>query len=177
MKLILLDGFAGIGKTTLAHKYIAVHPLTMAIEGDEIMNMIGKWREHEPEARVIKLKHVTALIDSHLQTGNDVILPYLVTDASHIAQFEKMAQGHGATFYEIYLSTNKDDATKRLLDRGRWGEAGSKILTEDDIPNIESLYELMESELQKRPSAVHVESKDGESEKTYFALLKILGEQ
>jgi DNA transposition AAA+ family ATPase len=49
-KLIVLYGFAANGKTTIAKKYIDEHPLSPMIEGDEIINMIGKWREFEDGA-------------------------------------------------------------------------------------------------------------------------------
>ena len=40
-KVILLNGFAGAGKTTLARKYIDSHPLSIVIEGDELIVNIG----------------------------------------------------------------------------------------------------------------------------------------
>jgi 2-phosphoglycerate kinase len=42
-KLILLNGFAGVGKSTIAQKYISETPLTLCLEGDIVMGMIGCW--------------------------------------------------------------------------------------------------------------------------------------
>jgi 2-phosphoglycerate kinase len=50
-KVILINGSAGVGKTTIATKYIEDNPLSMSIEGDQIIGMMGQWRKYEDEAR------------------------------------------------------------------------------------------------------------------------------
>jgi len=103
-----------------------------------------------------------------------VILPYLVTDATHAESFERIAKKYGADFYEIMLATTKDDAIARLLERGRWGEEGSKQLTEEDVPRIESLYDLMMLELSKRPNAVSIETMRGDIDAAYSKFSDII---
>lgn len=91
-KLIILYGFAGSGKTTIARKYVDNHPLSMMIEGDDIINMMGKWREHEDEARGLVYQHTCSIVKNQLQAGHVVILPYLLTDATHIESFKKITE-------------------------------------------------------------------------------------
>lgn len=50
-KFILLNGFAGAGKTTIAKRYLADHPLAFLIEGDELIVNLGHWLELEEKAR------------------------------------------------------------------------------------------------------------------------------
>lgn len=173
-KLILLNGPAGVGKTTIARRYIQDNPLSLVIDGDEIMGMIGCWRQYEEEARLLKLKHISVLIESHLETGHDVVLPYLVIDSGHVDLFENMAQKYGADFYNVTLSVTKEKATEMLLRRGKWGEAGSKQLTEADMSRIHSLYDLFTKQLEKRPESNIVTVVDGDIEKTYNSFLEYL---
>jgi predicted kinase len=159
-KLILLNGFAASGKTTIAEKYISENPLSMSIEGDSVMDMIGCWRQNEIEARKIKLDQIESMIKTHLKSGYDVILPYLITDSSHVDIFRDIAEKFDVEFYDIFLYTDKKTSVKRLLKRGVWGEKGSKKLTEDDRPRIESLYNLMITELDKRNDVLKIQVKE-----------------
>lgn len=45
-KLIMLNGAAAVGKTTMADRYAADHPLVLNIAGDQLIAMIGCWRAH-----------------------------------------------------------------------------------------------------------------------------------
>lgn len=44
-RLIHLNGAPGIGKSTLAARYAAEHPGTMAVELDVLRTWVGGWRE------------------------------------------------------------------------------------------------------------------------------------
>ena len=173
-KLILLNGFAGVGKSTIAKMYAADKALTMSIEADKVMDMFGDWRCCTDEAINLRLKHIIAMIKTHLTTGHDVILPYLVRDESEVQIFADLAKESGSTFYEILLFTTEEEAISRLLERGLWGEEGSRKLTEDDIPTMKSLYDLMMSETDKRPNTIKVEVEKGDISGTYQRLLKVL---
>lgn len=166
-KLILLNGFAGVGKSTLAHKYISENPLTLCLEGDVVMGMIGEWRKNETHARDLKLSLILAMLETHLKNGQSVILPYLVTNAEHVKLFEDIARKYDAEFKETYLFAERQDATKYLLERGRWGEEGSKLLTEEDVPHIQNLYDLMATKSAKRSNMKKVEVVRGDIERTY----------
>lgn len=176
-KLILLNGPAGIGKTTISKMYLTEHPLALSIEGDQIIGMMGHWREHESIARELVFKHTKCMAEVHLKEGLDVLLPYLLTNADHATAFERIAEENGALFCEIILLADKDEATNRLLERGVWGEEGSKKLTEKQRPEIESLYDGMMAALAKRPNTVRIGVEKDDIAGTYAKFLKAVSGQ
>lgn len=170
-KLIILYGFAASGKTTLAKLYIDEHPLALAFEGDLLIGMMGQWRKYEIEARRIIFEHTKSIIKNQLLAGKDVIIPYLLTVANDIESFEDIANECGVEFIEVYIKFEKEEAVENLLRRGVWGEEGSPQLTENDLPEIYRLYEIMATAMEKRDQAKIVTSKLGDIEGTYKKFL------
>lgn len=173
-KVILLNGSAGVGKTTISKMYLDEHPLTLSIEGDQIIGMMGHWRQHEVSARDLVFEHTKAMLTTHLKRGYDVLLPYLLTNADHAIAFEKIAKECNASFYEIILLVDKSEATKRLLERGVWGEEGSEQLTHKHKPEMESLYDSMVEELDKRPNTIQIKVVKEDVSGTYTQFLKAI---
>jgi predicted kinase len=173
-KCILLGGFAGCGKTTIARKYAAEHPLALSIEGDDIIVSLGQWRENIEEAVECKLALTTALAETHLQRGHDVIIPFLLTDEHSANYFEALAQKCRADFYEVTLNVEKDEALRRLFKRGTWGEEGLPPLTAADKPKAGHLYAKMQAVTMLRPQMQYISAKEGDIEGTYKELLSIV---
>ncbi|HVM73684.1 MAG TPA: AAA family ATPase [Candidatus Paceibacterota bacterium] len=173
-KLIILNGFAGVGKTTLAKRYIDEHPLALDIEGDRLIVMLGQWLAHEDEARKIIFELTKSLAGTHLGLGRDVVITYLLTDATHAEAFEQLAQEHSADYKEVFLAADRDEAIARLLKRGTWGEEGLDPLTEEDLPSINKLWDTMATETAKRPSSITVPVKEGDIDHTYQLFITAL---
>ncbi len=170
-KLIFLNGFAGCGKTTLAKMYIDEHLLALDIEGDELMPMLGQWKENWDAAANCKLALTESMVVTHLRSGYDVVLPFLLVDAMHAETYENIAHDTGAHFFEIMLSLTKEEAIGRLQKRGTWGEVGLPPLTERDLPDIEKLYDDMVTATSQRPNTINIYPKEGAIKETYKALL------
>lgn len=170
--LILLNGPAGIGKTTIAQRYIDEHPLALSVSNDVLVAMLGQWLQHEPEAWEMVFNFTCDMARRHLRSGYDVILPYLVRDGAQAQAFERIAEESGAVYREVLLTTNKADAVERMLERGTWGEEGAQPLTEADVSIIEHLYDLVHNDLGKRPRAAVVQSTKGDIDGTYAEFLK-----
>lgn len=173
-KLILLNGFAGSGKSTIAKRYIDEHPLSMSIEGDKLVVMLGQWTNNWQEASRYRIELSKVIARSHLKTQHDVVLPFLLTDSKDAEDFENIAKEEGADFFEVMLSLDKEEAIRRLLKRGKWGEDGSSTFTENDHPEIEKLFEGMTLATSKRPNTIKIYPQEGDIDGTYHEFVKIL---
>ena len=163
----MLNGAAAVGKTTIANRYAKEHPLTLNFAGDIFIEMVSEWRRNEEKARSYVFDMTTSIIDMYAQTGNDVVIQYLLTDARHAEVFSKIAAKYKIDFIEILLEIDKKTAVRRLLKRGVWGEVNSPKLTEADTPAIENLFDLMLTETKKRPNTVRIPVIEGDVEGVY----------
>ena len=173
-KLILLNGFAGNGKSTIGKLYADKHPLSLNIEGDVLISMIGKWKKYYKKARKTIFPLTKSIAKTYLELGYDVIIPYLLKDPQEAEGFEKLAQKASARFYEIQLYMNKNDAINTLLKRGAWGEEGATPFTNKDKSHISELYDSMEKATALRPNTIKISVKYGDIKDTYDQLLNIL---
>jgi predicted kinase len=171
-KVILINGAAAVGKSTIGRRYLNDHPLTLNIEGDDLIGMIGHWLTHEPEARRLVYEFTCHILSIHLQAGHDVLIPYLPQTADHAARFEKISKENGAAFIEIELFVDKTEAWQRLKQRGTWGEKDSPPLTEADRSIADNLYDNMTTALQSRPNTVRINAPAGDPDGTYQQFLQ-----
>jgi predicted kinase len=176
-KLIVLNGFAASGKTTIAKKYIAGHSMAMVLEADAIVDNIGDWTNHQEEVRQLTFELTKAMLRAYLPSGHDVVLPYLVTNAEEAQEFESIASVCSTDYYEFVLHNERTDAIARLLKRGKWGEETSPPLTDEDLPKIQNLMDRMESAIEKRPSAIKIQLKGQDPDATYNQLLQHIESQ
>lgn len=176
-KLILINGFAGVGKTTIAKHYIQEHPLSLSIEGDELIWMVGQWITYEKEAREYVFALIKSMTTTHLTNDRTVVLPYFLTNANHAEEIENIAKKQNVYFFEILLSVDKEDAMRRLLARGNWGgEAGLTPITEEDLPIINEKYDVMMEEAAKRPNTVRIPAFKDDITRIYESFLDAIGE-
>jgi predicted kinase len=154
--------------------YVADHPLALCLEGDQLISMIGEWPKYETRARKLVYAYMKPIIAIHLKAGYDVVLPYVLTNAMHVTELEKLAESCEAAWAEVYLRAPRDEAVARLMKRGRWGEVNAPPLTSADLPIVEALFDKMAAELQKRPNTLVVESVEGQIAETYKQLLAVL---
>jgi len=167
----MLSGFAASGKTTIGQRYLKDHPLALLIEGDELIVNLGQWLKYEDEARLITFELMKSLARTQLALNHDVLWPFLLTNAAHIAEIESIAKDTGAQTYEFLLDIPKPAAIARLLKRGRWGEAGLDALTDKDLPVIEELYDTMVGELSQRPQSTIINVENKSVEQTYQEIM------
>jgi predicted kinase len=175
-KLIHLNGPAGIGKDTIAQKYIDTHPLALCIRTDEIITTLGQWsmtHNYDP-ARHLAFDLALSMITTHLKVGYDVIVPHLLTDIEEAEALEKVASTLNAPFIEILLSTDKSDALERVFERGTRGEPGAPPLTPDDRDEFEELYDNVYLAADTRVKLFRVSSIKGDIDGTYQKIANII---
>ena len=133
--------------------------------------MLDCWKENWDKAAELKLIHSKSVVKTHLELGHDVVLPFLVTLDGQIEDYEDIAENAGVNFYEVYIDVPKEEAIRRVLDRGFWGEPGMPPFTEKDYPEIESLFDRMYIVSEPRTQSLRIYPKIGDVEDAYKQFL------
>lgn len=173
-RLIMLYGFAGLGKTTLAKKLNADISLSLCIEVDNLLTMIGGWLPNETIARNYVFSLAKSMAKTYLEIGQDVIVPYLLLDKSHAIELESISMKHNADFIELNIASNKNESIKFLYERGTWGESGAPPITQADLPHIKRIYDNMEIAMATRPKVIEIPYFRNDIAKTYDEMMIIL---
>ena len=174
-RLIHLNGAPGIGKSTLAARYAAEHPGTMAVELDTLRTWVGGWRVGDHNLLLAVRSAGLALCSAWLQSGHDVVLPQLVARADHIDWLTDVAGRAGADFVELVLLDDRDDAVRRFGMRG--GQGGPDHVADVVVPADAELlgyHDALVAGVASWPAAIAVRSRAGDPEQTYAAVLAVL---
>jgi predicted kinase len=180
-RLIHLNGPPGIGKSTLARRYVADHPGVLNCDIDVLRTFIGGWESDFEEAGALIRPAALALIAAYLANGHDVVLPQMLVNPTELARFEAAATGGGAEFVERFLMDTAAASTTRFHDRGSaeaddpWHDQVRAIVAANggDV-ELARCHAALERLLPGRPKAVVIHSAAGEVEETYRSLLASL---
>lgn len=180
-RLIHLNGPPGIGKSTLARRYVDEHPGVLNCDVDVLRTLIGGWQSDFARSGALIRPAALAMIEAYLGSGHDVVFPQLLGDLDELERFEQCAANVGAQFVERVLMDTSAASVARFHRRGEsepddpWhahvrtivAEQGGDALLADNHAALERI-------LAVRPAAVMVTSTEGEVEQTYRALLASL---
>src|ERR1700712_4526280 len=101
--LIVLNGPPAAGKSTLAGKYCADHPLALALDIDGIRHVLGRWRDQPAEAGLAARAIAMAGARVHLTAGYDVVVPQLLANPGFLNELAAAAADCGAQFVEVMV--------------------------------------------------------------------------
>lgn len=123
MKLIIINGPCGIGKSTLSAKIHTDMPLSFLLDIDAQRRFISHYREQRKESAKIIQIISDSTIKSCLEINCDIIIDKMIFDSSILDSYYEIARTHEARIYEIILWAPKEVVMKRAEERG-WREHG-----------------------------------------------------
>ena len=167
MKLILINGPCGVGKSSVAAALHASMPMSYLTDVDAVMRNVSGYREPEYREDRNELTHAIskASVEAALSLGRDVVVEKLMRDEDTIDAYLDIAHERGAESHELLLWARKDVVMKRADDRG-WVEGG--LLTPE---KCEAFWEDIDVLKGKRSDATVVDTSDL-SEKEAFDAVK-----
>jgi predicted kinase len=179
-RLVHLNGPPGIGKSTLARRYVNEHSLAFCLDIDGFRSLIGHWDEHEPESGTLARRMALAMAREHLSSGHDVVIPQLVTRPAFAEQLREVAIAAGATFHELVLLDAADAAIARFearTDDPVWSahhrEATRMIAA---AGGFSAVFDALVSAIPSLPGAVEILTRNGDVDAAYGSILAAVGE-
>lgn len=181
-RLIHLNGPPGIGKSTLARRYVAEHPGVLNCDIDVLRTLIGGWEDDFAGAGALIRPAALAMIRAYLAEGQDVVLPQMLLDPLQVDLFAGCATDVGATFVERFLMDSASSSISRFARRGDdgapdpWHDRVRAIVAanggDDELARCHARLEEL---IASRPDAVVITSREGQADAAYEALCASLG--
>jgi len=114
--LITVNGPPGVGKSTLARRYVEAHPLTLLVEIDAIRVALGGWAERE-ESRQLARTLALAVIEAQLRSGHDAVVPQYLGRTAFLEALDALARRMDADLVEVLLLDTRDAVVERFRAR------------------------------------------------------------
>ncbi len=169
MKLIILNGPCGVGKSTVAAKLHVDMPLSFLLEIDAQRRFISHYREYAEESRVMNLSIAKAIIKSCLEERRDIIIDKMTFGQNILNFYYDIAKTYGADVYEIILWAPKEIIMQRADERG-WVDDG--LLTPE---KCEFFWDKMNEVKEHRPHAHVINTESISEDAVYSQVMKIVG--
>ncbi len=179
-RLIHLNGPPGIGKSTLAQRYVDEHPGVLNLDIDQVRTLIGGWRQRFAETGEIVRPVALSMAAAHLRGGRDVVMPWVLCQLSEIALFEAAAHDNGAAFCQVVLMDTKQQSLERCNRRGEdgaqiWHQQVREIVDQmSGQALLADIHDQLVAVIAARSDARVVPSIAGAIQQTYEALTAVL---
>jgi predicted kinase len=177
--LILLNGPPGIGKSTLAARYVDDHPLALKLDIDAIRTSLGQWSQFD-ESKLIARGLAVEVARAHLRDGHDVVVPQLVARVGFVEELEQVAHEAHARFCEFMLLDTKDAVLERFRERRAALEAANARHPQADIDPgrdaavINQTYDALVRLAELRPTMQIVPTTVGRVDEAYDAVCRAM---
>jgi predicted kinase len=157
-RLVLVNGAPGSGKSTIAQALAQDRPMTLALEIDRLKHALGRWDEDPVTSGLHARRLTVALINEQLGAGFDVVIGQYLARTPFIEELERLAQRHGASFYELVLYLDAATLAERLAVRTRNPDRVEHAINNRLVGpgDATALVQSMESLRPRRPQALWV---------------------
>lgn len=179
--LIHLNGPPGIGKSTIARRYVDEHPGVLNCDIDILRTLVGGWADDFILAGSLIRPAALAMIHAYLASGHNVVLPQLIVDPTQLGLIEDRAHQAGARFVERFLMDGLEQSVGRFNRRGAeepvdpWhGEVRAIVAAQGGDDVLIQYHQGLQELIAARPNAVVVESCEGDVDETYRQLIDSL---
>ena len=180
-RLIHLNGPPGIGKSTVARRYVNEHQGVLNCDIDVLRTLIGRWAEDFGMAGELIRPAALAMIEAYLLSGHDVVLPQMLLDPQELARFEACAHNAGAEFVERFLMDDLERSVARFSRRGAsapsdpWhSQVQAIVAANGGDEELARCHSALHRLLVARPDARVISSVEGATDATYQQLLDSL---
>lgn len=161
MKLIILNGPPGVGKSTISARLHADTADSVLIDVDELRRSIPNYKEQRRESLLLSYEKTKEAIAHNLKEGKTVIIDKGISFPDTLDSFVATGKEQGADIVEIILFAPKNVVQGRADERGY--RPGS-LLTRERVGELwDQLNELRES----RPQAIVIDTEGMSVEETY----------
>ncbi|MBP6888432.1 MAG: AAA family ATPase [Candidatus Pacebacteria bacterium] len=161
MKLILINGPTGIGKSTTAQKIHQAYPLSFLVDIDALRRYISGYREYKDESKQLSLLVSESIVATYLRCGHDVIIDKVFIDTQTVERFVELGKKYEADVREFVLNASKELVVKRAKARGY---RESSLLTPEKVVKF---WEETQEYIKKRSQATIVDVETLSEEDVY----------
>ncbi|HBU28039.1 TPA: hypothetical protein DEB00_02905 [Candidatus Uhrbacteria bacterium] len=167
MKLIIINGPSGIGKSTVAKMLHEDMPMSFLLDIDAQRRYISHYRENPEESET--MSHVIGknIVLACFESDRDVILKKLILRANILDAYRAIAEKYGAGIQECILWASKNFVMERTHARG-WRENG--LLTPE---KCELFWEKMNRFKEERMQAKLIDVMNLSTDEVYKKIKEI----
>ncbi|MGH3413495.1 MAG: AAA family ATPase [Marmoricola sp.] len=180
-RLIHLNGPPGIGKSTVARRYVEQRPGVLNCDVDVLRSLVGGWRSDFIGTGRLVRPAALALIEAYLHESGDVVLPQMLLPLQELELFEAAAYRAGAAFVTIMLLDDRDRVVRRFRRRGYadpdpWHDQVRAIVDDEGGDSrLLECYDALMRLRERRSDTMVVRSTEADVDGTCRAVAAVLG--